>query len=82
MVKKQKNKIAQMKESKNCGSESDILYVVTIIDVNEYSTLGAPRFLLMKNEEDSNKELSGMIFCSCDPFPSSYSNDDSEDDNE
>ena len=44
--------------------------------------MGAPCFLLVKNEEDNNKELSGMRFCSnYAPFPSLWNND-SDDDSE
>jgi len=44
--------------------------------------VGDHPFLLIKNEEDSNKELSGMGFCSnCGPFTcicNNHSEDDSE----
>lgn len=52
---------------------------MTIIDVSKYSTIGALSFLLIKNEDDSNKELLGTRFCStCDPFSCSCNIDDSE----
>jgi len=64
---------------KNCGCDNDISYAVTVIDINKYLTLGAPHFLLMKNEEDNKKELLGLGFCSnCGPFPYLCNNDDSE----
>ena len=54
-----------------------------VIDVSKYLILGAPHFLLIKNEEDSNKELSGMGFCSnFGPFPCLCNNDDSKYDSE
>lgn len=43
---------------------NDISDVVTVTNVSKYSSLGAPHFLLIKNEEDGHKELLGMGFCS------------------
>ena len=41
-----------------------------VINTSKYSSLGAPRFLLIKNEEDHNNSLWGMGFYSkWDPFP-------------
>lgn len=63
-----KKKIDWRRYSENC--DSDISDAVTVIDVSKYSTLEVPHFLLIKNEEEVNKALSGMGFCSnCDPFP-------------
>ena len=60
----------------------DISYVVIVLYVSKYSSLGTRRFLLIKNEEYYNKELSGMGFCSnCDPF-SCPCNNDGDDDSE
>jgi len=62
--------------------DNDISDVVIVIYVNKYSSLGAPLFLLIKNEEDGNKELSFMGFCSnCSPFPY-LCNNHSDGDNE
>ena len=55
---------------------------MTVTNVSKYSNLGAPEFLLIKNEEDGNKEILGMRFCSkCDPIPC-LCNNDGDDDNE
>ena len=52
------------------------------IGVNQYSALGQPHLILIKNEEDSNKELLGMgFFSNCGPFPCLCNNDDNEYDN-
>ena len=75
-----RKKTVQGRDLENCYN--DISNVVTVTYVNKYSGLGAPRFHLIKNEGDSNKELSGMGFCSnCGPFPC-LCNNDSDDDGE
>ena len=53
--------------------------VVTIVDVNKYSIFRAHRFLVIKNEDDGNKELLGMGYCyNCVPFPCLCSHDENE----
>lgn len=63
MMGKKQKKITQ----ENYGSESDMSYA--LVDGNKHSDSRESHFLLIRNEEDRNKELSGSSFCStCDAF--------------
>lgn len=70
--------IAWRRDSQNY--DNDISDAVTVTNFRKYSSLGGPRFLLIKNQEDGNKELSGMCFCcKYGPFHCLWNNDSGDD---